>query len=124
MNNSIVLKSYIEEFASMMAVESYKLIKLESKNNKNKVDRDISTKFLKHFIKKIVFDSLTELTNKNMSSKEAYTVTKASFLDIKVKIQEEVARGFEEAFLHYTGQQIDYYCDVRVIPEPINKEMI
>ncbi len=122
--SNLVLKSYIEEFAGLMALETYKLIKAESKSKKQKIDREISTKFLKYFIKKIVFDSLTDLINKDMTNKEAYKVTKASFLDIKIKIQEEISKGFEDAFFDYARQQVDYYTVIDVMPEPINKVMI
>jgi hypothetical protein len=120
-NKNIVIYAWLEEMSEFIARESYNLIKLtgDPKGSSKK----LSSMFIRYFVSKMVLDSLTEYKKKKLDGKEAYDFTKKNFSEMKDELQLEIAKGFEIGFLKYSGKDIEYYCQVKPVPEPINKEV-
>lgn len=78
--------------------------------------------FISGFVAALVFDALTQLKPPKTSALKKFEMTTRDFNEVKLKIQESVADGFSRAFKEFTGKGVDYYCQVRAIPEPTNKE--
>lgn len=120
-DNNLVLNSWTEEFGSFIADETSKLIKTCAKPKGEEMVEILTKIFMEHMIENIVYDSL--IGPSNAGEENAYKLTKESFLRTKVDIQSSVAVGFERAFLKFAGREVDYYCQINAISEPINKEL-
>jgi len=71
-----------------------------------------------------VYAELNERDKSLKTKEEMLNFAMKNFAALKVSIQESVAAGFQGAVSTFSGQQVDYYCQVKPIPEPINKRMI
>lgn len=93
-------------------------------------DAKTSTSILMHFIagltSAIVFSSLKSQPKdeKPMSNKQLHDFVMKSFLDTKLSMQEAVAAGFQGGMNTFSGQNIEYYCCIKTVPEPLNKKAV
>ena len=121
MSNNLVLNSWADEIGKLSARESVKLFTSYSKVKGEKVVDILLYKFVEHFIYEMIIRSLMAYKEKGLSNKEAYTFTKGYFGETKHNIQTAIASGFEKAFMEYTNQPVEYYCQIIPVGEPINK---
>lgn len=117
------MDNWIDEFSKFIAEESLKLTKTVGKPKGIKASKKLMVRFLKFYVEALVFQSLVEYKERDLVGYNAYQFTRANLMSVKVAIQEEVARGFEDAFLRYSGQLVEYYVTVDEVPEPKNKEV-
>lgn len=116
-----MVNSWVEEFAEFIAKESYNLVTTCGKKQAEDVSLLLSTKFIQYYTEIIVLKSLSVTDGKELSSKQNYTITKDSFMRLKTELQTELAKGFENAFRKYAGKNVEYYCQINPVPEPISK---
>lgn len=122
MAKNLVLNSWIDEYAELMAKESFKILESICTAKGEGVDTAVSLRFINYFLGILVYNALSEhRQNKNMTNNQAYEFTRQNLSDIKMGIQNQVASGFEEAFLKYTGKQVEYYCIIKPTPEVANR---
>lgn len=116
------LESWCEGIATKAALDIYYLFEEQSEDVGVENHRTMMITFLAGFISAVIYRSLAvipaDLTNKK--AKEAYV--EASFADMKGQIMEAVAAGFTGGVKSWSGQTVDYYCQVKVTPEPTNKD--
>lgn len=55
------------------------------------------------------------------SVEELHKLTQDSFATMKFSIQEAVALGFTDAMSSYAGKHLEYFCQVKTVPEPTGK---
>lgn len=117
------LTDWCEGFAHKAALDLYQLFEEE----RNKVGADnykhLTATFLAGFISALVFRSLAYMPEGIKSDKDKCNYAMESFGDLKVRVQEAVAAGFAGGMRTWSGKDVDYFCQVKVVPEPINKEM-
>lgn len=77
---------------------------------------------LRVYTSSLVFQALTSRPNDKMSKKQVEQFVLATFNQCKVRLQESVAVGFQDAMTLYTGVPFEYYCVVKTVPHAINKE--
>lgn len=96
-------------FSEHMANETIKLL--------DTCDEELKYLYLKIFINKVVLDSLNKKPGRVVSKKELYNITKRNFLGTKLDIQEAIGLGFSEAMKKFSGQYMDYYCQIKPMVE-------
>lgn len=86
---------------------------------------DLCAQFMMHFIGALVFQALKDRP-KGGSKKQVDLLDHnyRSFAGVKMKIQDAVANGVQDAMTAYSGHPIEYFCDIRPVPEPINKKEV
>lgn len=110
----------LEELANVLAYENYKLFLSKSKS-KDLVMQLLLT-FTKHFIKYTLLHSLENSTEESMTKPEKYIATRDSFAKTKGELQTFISDAFSDTFKDWAGQDVDYYCIIKPIGEPINKK--
>lgn len=118
----ITFKQESEQFTDMMVTESFKLIEGHVGQRGSKVSRSVSTMFIAKLIGRMVYRALTD--KQEGSKDDQYRKAKESFADMKVRLTDCVAAGFQAAMSKFAGRQVEYYCQIRTVPEPVNKEPI
>lgn len=120
--NIVTLETQCEEFATLLAEEVY--FRLEDELDKIGPDnyRHLAATFIAGLTSALVYRSLTKIPG-NLKTKQAkFDWAQDSFLDMKTRIQEAVASGFTGGMKAWSGKDLDYYCTIKVTPEPKNTE--
>jgi len=103
--------------------ETYKIIDGHAKDTG--AGRSMAIMFLARFAGTVLYRSLTEEPPATVVGKEniaQYTIT--NFAKTKLLVQEAVSAAFSGAMNTYTGQPIEYYCQVKPVGPALNKEPI
>lgn len=119
---SLIVNSWIEEFADGLAHETFKLIVQCPKPEGSEISYRVMASYLRHYTRRVIYDVLTIPAEGVQDNQEAYKITYKAYSELKRELESNIARGFEEAFHIFTGRFVDYNCSVDVVPDPINKE--
>lgn len=117
------IDSYVADFGEELAARTLSLIKASLPQKDDEIKKLAQQKFLKSYVETIILESLGKhVANVELSQKELEKKTEDELLDIKLQIQGSIEAAFESAMSSFTGYSIDYYCQIKPVPEPINKE--
>ncbi len=110
-----------DQIASELVAETFKLIDGQGGTLSNKV----AVNFLARFAGMLVYRSLKQEAPEHCKTPEQMAqFTMRNFSGMKVCVQEAVSAAFTGAMKTYAGQDIEYYCQVKPVPEAFNKEPI
>lgn len=76
--------------------------------------------FLTTYIGSLATGSLSFDTD-GLSNTKAEKAVEENFVLFKTNLQDSVSAGVQEAMSQFTGQPVEYYCQVKPIPESVNK---
>lgn len=116
------LNEWVDNFSTFMADEALKMLRAQGHKKGPEVFKALVIHFLARVMTSTIYDVLLERPADKMSKKELIEYNKKAFSDFKENMQEAVAMSFGTAMEHYSGKKIEYYCQVRPVPEPLNKE--
>lgn len=117
-------EKYIDEVTKQLTSEVLSYM-VEVENEKG---RDISglviNEFVANFIAAVVYRHLTERPpgDKPKSNKEVLEFVKKNFLTVKIEMQDAVAMGFQKSMTAFANKEMEYYCEIKPMPEAINKK--
>lgn len=114
------LNEWIDSFSAFMAEETLKILRGHTEKRGREVGRALCIHFLSRVLATTVLDTLKDRKEDAKSEKEQYDFSKKQFLDLKVQVQDAVALSFQTALSHFTGRQVEYYCQIKPIPDAIN----
>lgn len=117
--NNLILSSWVDEQSQVIGKETFNIIK--ALGDKKQVTGVFVAKVIEYLIEASVHDSLVNIQGEPQSDEDAYNLTKDSFTNLKINLQQGIAVGFERAIEEYSGRQLSYYCLIRPVPEPTNK---
>jgi hypothetical protein len=115
------LNQWIDSFSAFMAEETLKILRANSEKRGPEVGRALCIHFLSRVLANTVLDTLNTRKESAKTEEEQYNYSKKLFLDLKLQVQDAVALSFQTALGHFTGRQVEYYCQIKPIPEPLNK---
>ncbi len=106
------------EFSDAMAEETLKIVYgYFAKYTKDKLMlRRLAASYLSYLIEQMILDAFSDY-DKKASKANQYKEVHKNFNDIKQEVQLQVANGFNRAMLTYAGQDLDYFCVVKLAPE-------
>ena len=118
-------QSWSEDLANDMVTRTMKYI--DSTVEKKGGDTEAAAQFLclmfiARFIGVMLFRCLSRDGKPQLTRDEEYKQTTKSMGMLKAHIQEAVSLGFSGAMTTFTGKQIDYYCQIRPVPEAMGKK--
>lgn len=116
------LEEWCEEFAHKAAMDVYQLFEDERDKVGSENYKVMTATFIAGLLSALVFRSLAFVPEKLKSDKDKCDYAEQSFADLKIRIQEAVAAGFAGGMKTWSGKNVDYYCQVKVMPEPANME--
>ncbi len=112
----------IDELSSMMAKGFLDILNAQVKVRGDHDARELYTHFIAKLVGGIVYNSLTDLPGDVKGKEAQYNWTVKSFDNAKDRMQEAVSAGFQLALTKYTGVRTEYYCQIKPVPEPVNKQ--
>lgn len=118
-----VVKSSADQISQTLVNETFKLIDGQSKDPIKA--HKMALMFLARFAGVLLYRSLTEAAPEGCNTKEKILkFTMANFSATKLSVQEAVAAAFTGAMNTYSGQPIEYFCQVKPVGPVLNKEPI
>jgi len=75
--------------------------------------------FVNEFIQIVIAQALSDFdtqATKKAKMKQVFN----NFTLLKESIQEQIANSFSQAMRKYAGQDIDYYCLIKQVADPVN----
>lgn len=110
-------ENYVTEYAARMVQEVMKFFTIAEKNRSKEVSHELSINFIASIIGAKVFLTLKEAAQSD--SKIGSALNK--FAELKIDIQNAVAAGFQGGMQEFSGQNLEYYCQVKLVPGIKNK---
>lgn len=109
---------YAIELGRTLFSEAYKIIATESDKRPRAFEGLASMTFLADAVCTFVYHFVNENAKSGMSAEDAIEAYKK----YKQSVEEAVAVGFQSAMEKYSGKTVEYYAQIRIVPEPVNKE--
>lgn len=107
-----------DQLAATLVTETYKLIDAQGA-----ISSKIAIMFLARFVGTLLYRSLAAPSPDSCKTKEAKSnFTLQNFAKVKAAVQEAIAAGFSGAMHTYVGEPMEYYCQVKPVGPPVNKE--
>lgn len=118
-----VVKNYSADLAKKLVTEVNKYLDEAEVRHGADFSKDLLERFICTFIGFEVHKTLTDRPDgKRLTKKEEFDFTSKNFADMKVLCQEAISGAFSIAMTNYSGQSVEYYCQIKAVPPPINKE--
>jgi hypothetical protein len=105
----------IRAFSNTLALETYKLLKA---GKGVPFARQSVEPFLKALVTQMVLETLHD--QPKGAKVPDYDYVEDAFLDAKLRIQNAISSGMEDALSRFSGHFTEYYCIVKPVPEPSN----
>lgn len=100
-------------------------LKQHRKTHGEDASKWLAMQVLSSYISAISYGTLTSnlFTDipKNLTNKQIDSKLMEDFAFFKLGLQEAISAGIQGAMVTYSGQPIEYYCKISVLPESINK---
>ncbi len=113
------LNEWIDSFSTFMADETLKILRGHSNKRGREVGRALCIHFLARVLSATVLDTLNTQDETAQTEKEQYEFSKHQFAELKTQVQDSVALSFQTALSHFTGRQVEYYCTIKPVPDPV-----
>jgi hypothetical protein len=119
------LNEWVDNFSTFMADEALKMLNAQGQKKGPEVQRALLFHFLARIITSSVYDALNDRGNldSSASKKQVFEFTKKNFSDFKESLQDTIAMSFQTAFSHYAGRDMEYYCQIRPVPDPLSNKV-
>lgn len=125
MDNIEISKYFVDDFAKLIAAETYKLMKHKEKEVKLGTTEAFMVATVKYLINNTLLHVLTSKRYLLLEKAEINKNIYKDYLRIKNDLENAIADGFNMAVLGYSPETpIDYFCLVRDMGKPANKEKI
>lgn len=115
-NRENTLNVWAEREANALVVKVFEACAKVSRAKGEDANSLLLKVFLTRFVGALVFKTLA-----NAAQEGGENHTQHRFALVKLDIQEAVGLAFQQATRVYSGRQLDYYCDIKLLPEVINK---
>lgn len=73
--------------------------------------------FLKTLTETTVLEALNVIPKSDRAKGDALNTTRKSFAKVKILFQDAIADGYSDAAFKFSGRIVDYYCDIKPMPE-------
>lgn len=113
---TLTVDEYTERLAIDMTDEVFKFVNFYEDKLGTGTGQILIASFLRDFIKQLVFNAL----NAHVEARD-FQATMKAFAEIKTLVQDAVAQSFSEGVESFSGKPMDYYCDIKPVPKPVNK---
>ena len=115
---------FTQKLSKFMVQETFRILEFQEKEKGIEFYRVLSQQYLAKMIAAIVFKSLKDRPEHIKNNEEMADYSVKNFKDLKNEIQEAVAQGFQGAMSTYSGNHVEYYCQIKILPETKNPGMV
>lgn len=117
------LDEWCEKFTQDLATEVYHALEDNLEFVGEKAYLNMLAQFLSGYVAAITYRSLAAMPESIVDRKEQCKYAENSFRDMKTRICNAVSAGVSGGMKTWSGQEVDYYCLIKVVPEPASKEI-
>lgn len=110
------INEWLEDYSAFMADEAIKLLKAQGKKKGDIEYKALVTLFLYRIMTQLLIETLHERPD-GLDEEGAYNFSRKAYGDVKYQLQESVAMAFTTAMGHFYGKPVEFYCQVKPIPE-------
>jgi|SRR5579859_1720362 len=114
----ITLKEWIDNISSSYAQETIKILFSLMKTEDLYIKNAILSSFIGQLVKSSLNNTFYELTPDLIETNSNADNAIKHFNNLKHSIEEDVAKAFTQALSEYSGISTEYYCQIRLVPEP------
>lgn len=113
----------VERFAKKTVSELCKLFDVWSEDKGEEFVDGVAASILQRYLFVVILQSLNKRPDHRLElSKEQLNVfVQENYANTKLRMQDAIATGFQMAFTEFTGNMVDYYCQVFPVADPVNK---
>lgn len=125
MKDLISLEDWRCKLSKEITEEILKIVDREQDSLGREFALSLISTFMATFISAVVYQALSEevKNSKNeVDKKKTYDKVYKNLSDMKEGMQDAIAAGFQGAMSTFSGKPIEYYCQIKTIPEPMNKK--
>lgn len=117
------LSKQLDKTARDMATESYKILHHEGMKYNDVAKRNLVNAYLKHFISMYLQATLgADLKMDEHPTRADYEVAEENWKRAKLALGDTVADSLTHAVKQWSGQDLDYYCEIKHWGEAKNTE--
>lgn len=106
------------EELKVLVTSTFKILNAR-KSTRSNIEMQPELYFLSLYIKAMVDGSLRDKIP-TKSKEERYQAIKDSFEKTKFSIQEAIAIAFQTSMRNHANTPVEYYCQIKPVPEPVN----
>ncbi len=115
-------EKYLEDNTKAMVDEITRFLQSQEKSQGRLMSKELAINFLAGFIGAQVYAALRDRPSHIKSNKAMLDYALKNFTALKTEIQDSVAAGFQGGLQSFTGKHCEYYCQIKTIPEAVNKQ--
>lgn len=114
------LDKWKDEFSQHLIEVIFKSLLAEEKERGVSFSQEIAVTFLARFVGGIIYNALETKPHgfKDLTGTEQFDYTSTQYAELKRQVENAVASGFQGAMTTYSKMPIDFYCQVKAVPEP------
>lgn len=118
-NNPIIqdVEEWISDTAKEMAKDTMDSVIAISEELTTDAALNVATHYLCFYLSGLLTLALSLESSAAKTKQQKYEVTTHNFLAMKKEVQEKVAVAFASAISQFTKQPIEYYCEIKPLPE-------
>lgn len=122
-DNNLDLDEWKDTFSQHLIEVIFKCLLEEERERGVAFSQEIAITFLTRFLGGIIYNTLEHkpMGFSKSNGKEQYEYTSKQYAHMKHQIENAVAAGFQGAMTTYSKMPVDFYCQVKTVPEPTNK---
>jgi len=117
------LKDLANDLAEILVEENYKIIYSQTKNLGPKETRFVVATFISRMVHTMVYSTLHEEQKLAKSDKDRENLIFKNLAEVKTQVQNAVAAGFQNPMSEFSGQPVEYYCQIKLVPEPTSNKI-
>lgn len=116
---------WLNDFSAFVGKETQKLLKGYAKTHEQPAEALVN-----RYIKYLISATLTEVLGQyhehadTMTKEEAFKKTFQAYKNFKHTLETEIADAFTEASANISKNAPEYYCEIAIMPEPINTKPV
>lgn len=114
------LKALSEKLSKELTVETFKFIDGVLKAYGEKEVRYAACDLVATFVGSLIYRTLTEPRTLNVSPLDHEQRVMKNVGELKSQIQEAVAQAFQNSMSAFSGNYVEYYCQIKPAPNPPN----
>lgn len=117
------LDKWKDEFSQHLIEVIFKSLLMEEQERGVVFSQDIAVTFLARYIGGLIYNALEHKPTgfSGLTGKEQFDYISEQYADLKRRVEDAVAAGFQGAMSTYSKMPVDFYCKIKAVEEPASK---
>lgn len=107
--------------SKQMVENTLKAFEKQRKEEGSEFAASLTMAFIASLVGSLAYRALSEEDPNAKTKKAKLEFAKENFTSVKTDVCDALATGVGGAMTEFSGQQVDYYCSLKIVPPPINE---